>query len=210
MAAGKFQALWTPTFALLCCAQFFGSAQHALLQPTFPLYITSLGGHAVPSGYVLACFAVTSVIFRPLIGGWADRWSETGVLICGLLLLSAAVIFCFIPFTQATMLANALRRLGWAGFNAGGYSLLALSAPGSDAAKPRVTIVECKPAGRFYCRPSRSGLSMRRLAAFLQFLLLPLRWLHSARALARSLRATRQEPLTTGMGVFRLRGGGKF
>jgi MFS family permease len=121
--------LWTPTFALLCCAQFFGSAQHALLQPTFPLYITSLGGTPFKVGVVLACFAATSVIFRPLIGGWADRWSEAGVLTCGLLLLSAAVIFCLIPFAEATMFANALRGLGWAGLNAGGYSLLALSAP---------------------------------------------------------------------------------
>ncbi len=114
---------------MLCCAQFFGSAHHALLQPTFPLYITSLGGTPFKVGIVLACFAVTSVVFRPLIGGWADRWSETGVLICGLLLLSGAVIFCFIPFAEATMFANALRGLGWAGFNAAGYSLLALGAP---------------------------------------------------------------------------------
>ena len=121
--------LWTPTFALLCCAQFFGSAQHALLQPTFPLYITSLGDTPFKVGIVLACFAVTSVVFRPLIGAWADRWSETGVLICGLLLLSAAVIFCFIPFAEAAMFANALRGLGWAAMSAAGYSLLALSAP---------------------------------------------------------------------------------
>ena len=129
MAAGKSQSLWTPTFALLCCAQFFGSAQHALLQPTFPLYITSLGGTPFKVGLVIACFAVTSVVFRPLIGGWADRWSETRVLICGLLLLSAAVFFCFIPFAETTMFANALRGLGWAGLSAAGYSLLALSAP---------------------------------------------------------------------------------
>ena len=129
MPAGKSQSLWTSTFALLCCAQFFGSAQHALLQPTFPLYITALGGTPFKVGLVLACFAVTSVVFRPLIGGWADRWSEAGVLICGLLLLSAAVIFCFIPFAEATMFANALRGLGWAGMSAAGYSLLALSAP---------------------------------------------------------------------------------
>jgi MFS family permease len=129
MAAGKPQSLWTRTFALLCCAQFFGSAQHALLQPTFPLYITSLGGTPFKVGLVLACFAVTSVVFRPLIGGWADRWSETGVLICGLLLLSAAVTFCFIPFAEATMFANALRGLGWAGMSAAGYSLLAFGAP---------------------------------------------------------------------------------
>ena len=57
MAAGKSQSLWTPTFALLCCAQFFGSAQHALLQPTFPLFITSLGGTPFKVGLVIACFA---------------------------------------------------------------------------------------------------------------------------------------------------------
>jgi MFS family permease len=121
--------LRTRTFLLLCTAQFFGSSQHALLQPTFPLYITSLGGTPFKVGIVLASFAVTSVVFRPLIGGWADRWSETGVLICGLSLLSAAVFFCFIPFAEGTMVANALRGLGWAGMSAAGYSLLALSAP---------------------------------------------------------------------------------
>ena len=129
MPVGKPQSLWTPTFALLCCAQFFGSSQHALLQPTFPLYITALGGTPFKVGLVIACFAVTSVVFRPLIGGWADKWSEAGVLICGLLLLSAAVLFCFIPFAEATMFANALRGLGWAGLSAAGYSLLALTAP---------------------------------------------------------------------------------
>jgi MFS family permease len=129
MPSDNSKPLWTPTFALLCCAQFFGSAQHALLQPTFPLFITSLGGTPFKVGIVLACFAVTSVVFRPLIGGWADSWSETGVLICGLLLLSAAVTFCFIPVAEAPMLANALRGLGWAAMSAAGYSLLALSAP---------------------------------------------------------------------------------
>lgn len=123
------ETLLTRSFLLLCAAQFFGSAQHALLQPTFPLYITSLGGTPFQVGIVLACFAVTSVVFRPLIGGWADQWSEAGVLVCGLLLLTAAVFFCFMPLAETTMLANGLRGLGWAGLNAGGYSLLALSAP---------------------------------------------------------------------------------
>ncbi|MGH7886953.1 MAG: MFS transporter [Candidatus Binatia bacterium] len=129
MTATQSQPLWTRTFILLCCAQFFGSSQHALLQPTFPLYITSLGGTPFQVGLVLACFAVTSVVFRPLIGGWADSWSEAGVSMCGLALLSAAVLICFIPFTEATMFANALRGLGWAAMSAAGYSLLALSAP---------------------------------------------------------------------------------
>ncbi len=123
------ETLFSRMFILLCAAQFFGSSQHSLLQPTFPLYITALGGTPFQVGIVLACFAVTSVVFRPLIGAWADRWSEPGVSICGLSLLSVAVLFCFIPVAEATMFANALRGLGWAAMSAAGYSLLALSAP---------------------------------------------------------------------------------
>lgn len=123
------QTLWTRTFLLLCTAQFFGSSQHALLQPTFPLYITSLGGTPFQVGLVLACFAVTSVVFRPIIGGWADHWSEPGVSLCGLTLLALAVLICFIPLAEATMFANALRGIGWAAMSAAGYSMLALSAP---------------------------------------------------------------------------------
>jgi len=122
MPAPQSHTLWTRTFVLLCTAQFFGSSQHALLQPTFPLYITSLGGTPFQVGLVLACFAVTSVVFRPLIGGWADQWSEAGVSCCGLSLLSAAMLLCFIPFAEATMFANALRGLGWAAMSAAGYS----------------------------------------------------------------------------------------
>jgi len=129
MNAATNDTLWTRTFLLLCTAQFFGSSQHALLQPTFPLYITSLGGTPFQVGLVLACFAVTSVVFRPIIGGWADQWSEPGVSFCGLTLLSLAVLICFVPFAEATMFANALRGIGWAAMSAAGYSLLALSAP---------------------------------------------------------------------------------
>jgi MFS family permease len=129
MNATTKDTLWTRTFLLLCTAQFFGSSQHALLQPTFPLYITSLGGTPFQVGLVLACFAVTSVVFRPIIGGWADQWSEPGVSFCGLTLLSLAVLVCFIPFAEATMFANALRGIGWAAMSAAGYSMLALSAP---------------------------------------------------------------------------------
>ncbi|MGZ9272119.1 MAG: MFS transporter, partial [Candidatus Binatia bacterium] len=114
MSTPQSHTLWTRTFLLLCTAQFFGSSQHALLQPTFPLYITSLGGTPFQVGLVIACFAVTSVVFRPIIGGWADQWSEPGVSFCGLTLLALAVLLCFIPLTEATMFANALRGIGWA------------------------------------------------------------------------------------------------
>ena len=125
----KSGSIWTPAFALLCLAQLLGYAQHSILTPTFPLYVTQLGGSPFVVGLVLACFAVTSVIVRPIVGHWADRWNEAGVLISGLLFLGVSILLCLVPLVGATMLANGLRGIGWAGFNAGGYALLASSAP---------------------------------------------------------------------------------
>jgi MFS family permease len=129
MPTAKPESIWTPAFTLLCIAQFLGYAQHSILQPTFPLYVTQLGGSPFMVGLVLGSFAVTSVAFRPIIGHWADRWSETGVMISGLLFLGASLFLSFIPLIKTTMLANGLRGIGWAGLNAGGYTLLASRAP---------------------------------------------------------------------------------
>jgi MFS family permease len=123
--------LWTKTFVLLCAAQLLGYAQHFMLAPVLPLYLTQLGGSPSVVGIVLACFAVASVMVRPVVGHWADRWSESGVMIAGLLFQAASIFLCFIPFIPAAALANGLRGIGWAGLNTGGYSLLALIAPQS-------------------------------------------------------------------------------
>ena len=82
-------------------------------------------------GLVLAAFAATSVVVRPVVGHWADRWNEAGVMVSGLVFQGVSIFFCFLPFVGAAMLANGLRGIGWAGLNTGGYSLLALTAPES-------------------------------------------------------------------------------
>jgi MFS family permease len=129
MTSAQRESIWSRTFILLCAAQFLGYAQSYVLQPTFPLYVTHLGGSPFVVGVVLGCFGLTSVLFRPFIGYWADRWSEAGVLIVGLLAQAISILICFIPFVGATMLANGFRGIGWAGMVAGGYTLLATSAP---------------------------------------------------------------------------------
>ena len=129
MAQQQIDTIWTRTFILLCAAQLLGYAQHFMLAPVLPLFLTQLGAAPFVIGIVLACFAVTSVIVRPLVGHWADRSSEAGVMISGLLFQAASIFLCFIPFIPATALANGLRGIGWAGLNTGGYSLLALISP---------------------------------------------------------------------------------
>ena len=131
MSSTRADTIWTTTFILLCAAQFLGYAQHAMLAPVLPLYVTQLGGSPFIVGLVLACFAAMSVIVRPLVGHWCDRWSEAGVMISGLLFQGATILICFIPFVGAAMLANGLRGIGWGGLNTGGYSLLAHTAPES-------------------------------------------------------------------------------
>jgi MFS family permease len=123
------ESIWTHPFALLCLAEFLGYAQHFILQPTFPLYITQLGGSPFHVGLVIASFGVASVMSRPLLGYWADRWSVTGVMILGLFLQTLSISLCFVPFIAALMFVNALRGIGWSGMNTGGYTLLATSAP---------------------------------------------------------------------------------
>ncbi len=106
-----------------------GYAHSSLLTPTVPLYVTHLGGSPFVVGLVLASFAATSVLMRPVIGYWADTRSEASVLASGCLVMGASLLLFFIPVAETIMLANGLRGIGWAGLNTGGYALLALIAP---------------------------------------------------------------------------------
>ena len=135
MISDRSDTIWTKTFILLCASQLLGYAQHFMLAPVLPLYVTQLGGSPVVVGIVLACFAVASVIVRPVVGHWADRWSEAGVMISGLIFQATTIFLCFIPFVPAAALANGLRGIGWAGLNTGGYSLLARIAPEAKRAR---------------------------------------------------------------------------
>ena len=123
--------LWTSTFVLLCLVELLGYSQQAMINPILPLYIIQLGGSPFIVGLVISAFAATSVIARPIVGYWADRWSESFMLAFGLMMLAVGVLLCFLPFVACALLANALRGIGWAGVNAGGYALLARIAPES-------------------------------------------------------------------------------
>ena len=129
MTAATTDTLWTRAFIVLCLVQFLGYAQHFVLQPTLPIYVTHLGATPFVVGLVMASFAATSMILRPLVGYWSDRWSESGVMIAGLLIQGVSVLLCYLPFIGTTMIANSCRGVGWASVNSGGYALLAQCAP---------------------------------------------------------------------------------
>ena len=90
-------SLWTRAFALLCLAEFLCYAQHFVLQPALPLYITHLGGSPFIVGLVIAAFGITSVISRPIIGYWVDRWSPPGMMVLGMIGQGISILFCLLP-----------------------------------------------------------------------------------------------------------------
>ena len=124
-AANRVAALWTPSFIVLCVSVLLGYAHHALLVPTIPLYITDQGGSAALAGLALMTFSIPSFGLRPIVGKLSDSWSAAGVLTIGLALLALGGVVYMLPFMSAVFVAGAIRGLGWAGNNTGGYTILA-------------------------------------------------------------------------------------
>ena len=54
-------------FVMLCIVQFLGYAQHFVLQPTIPIYVTHLGASPFVVGLMMASFAAISMLLRPLV-----------------------------------------------------------------------------------------------------------------------------------------------
>src|SRR5581483_2337120 len=81
------------------------------------------------AGLIIAAFSVTSFPMRPVVGHLADSWSVRGVLILGTLVLTVTSLGFFVPLFGALAVVNAVRGIGWAGLNTGGYTSLARIAP---------------------------------------------------------------------------------
>lgn len=122
-------SFWTPTFLLLCAAQFLAYGHHALLTPTLPLYLDHLGGSPFLVGLLLASFSATSVVIRPLVGAWVDSGGETRVLSLSCAGLCLAVLVFVVPHVEGAFAANVLRGFSWAGINTSGYAFLAAVVP---------------------------------------------------------------------------------
>jgi MFS family permease len=121
--------LWTRTYFLICWVTGLGYAHQAILAPTIPLYVHSIGGSEFVVGLVLAAFSVTSCLLRPLVGYWTDRWSASGIAAAGNAVLGLCGMALMVPTLWMQCVVSGIRGLGWAGLNTGGNTLLAVIAP---------------------------------------------------------------------------------
>src|SRR5581483_7641853 len=123
------ERLWTRAYFGLLITVCLAYSHQALLTPTIPLYVKDLGGSTLMAGLVLLAFSVPSFATRPFLGYLADSRGVFVVLTAGTLLLGITGFLHVPRILPLVFAASALRGVGWAGLNTGGFSLLAHIAP---------------------------------------------------------------------------------
>ncbi len=78
--------LWTKVFIALYASNFIFFFGFYMLQPTLPLYITSIGGNDADVGTVATAFAIAAVVVRLLISFLLEKFSRKTLLYAGLIL----------------------------------------------------------------------------------------------------------------------------
>lgn len=76
--------LWTGSFIRICLVNFFIFVNFHALLPTFPFFVTWLGGDALTIGLATALFSVASIVSRPFVGWLIDTRGRRTILVLGL------------------------------------------------------------------------------------------------------------------------------
>ena len=77
--------LWTGSFVGICLVNFFIFVNFHALLPTFPFFVTYLGGDAVTIGLATALFSMASILSRPFVGWLVDTKGRRTILVLGLI-----------------------------------------------------------------------------------------------------------------------------
>ncbi|SHF26606.1 Predicted arabinose efflux permease, MFS family [Seinonella peptonophila] len=107
--------LWTSSFIILTISMLFLFTSVCLLIPTLPFFIKNLGGTESQVGIIVGTFTISAVIFRPIIGGFLDRYGRKPFIVFGLILF--LVLMCFYNWVSGLWILILLRFLhgiGWA------------------------------------------------------------------------------------------------
>ena len=88
--------LWTGSFIKICLVNFFVFVNFHALLPTFPFFVTYLGGDAVAIGVATALFSISSIISRPFVGWFVDTKGRCTILVIGLIGMSLLPMGYFI------------------------------------------------------------------------------------------------------------------
>jgi MFS family permease len=97
--------LVTPTLAT--CLGITAGAHIAvyLLNATLPLHVVALGGSKTQVGLLFSVSGMVSMVLRPLVGGWIDRYGFRPVMLPGALVLVATLLVLPLADTPVAFIA---------------------------------------------------------------------------------------------------------
>lgn len=78
------ETLWTSSFIKICLVNLFVFINFHALLPTFPFFVSFLGGDAKTIGLATALFSLASIISRPFLGWLTDTKGRCAMLVLGL------------------------------------------------------------------------------------------------------------------------------
>ena len=120
MVATFHRAFWVTFVAAVC----FFAAFYTLLVP-FPQYMTLIGVSDWQIGLVMGAFGVASLVGRPFVGVWCDRYGVRSVIIAGTLALAVGSL-CVIVTTSVPWLfvCRVMQALGYVAFTTASTALV--------------------------------------------------------------------------------------
>ena len=126
------ERIFSRSFSLAILANLFSFTSMYLLLATLPLYVLAIGGTVSDAGIVLACFTLTAVVVRPLIGRLSDRRSKKAIMLAGAVILAASSLLYEPAHSVPLLMAvRVFHGIGWAAFGTAASALAADLAPAS-------------------------------------------------------------------------------
>ncbi|MFP3668462.1 MFS transporter [Priestia sp. SIMBA_032] len=109
------ERLWTKSFILMIMGLLFLFVAFYMLYPTLPLFIKQMGGNESQVGLAMGAFMLSSVIFRPFIGGLLDKFGRRPFIVSGLILFAVAMyMYNWIGGIVILMGLRILHGMSWA------------------------------------------------------------------------------------------------
>jgi MFS family permease len=123
-------SIYTRDFILLILATFLFFSSFYLIMPILPLYVKEQGGFTIEVGLVVGAFALSSTVFRFLVGGSIDKKGRKRFLLLGAANFSlSALLYNLLPTTNFLLLLRLFHGIGIACYTTSSITLAADLAP---------------------------------------------------------------------------------
>ena len=106
--------VFTRSFVILACVNFFMFFAFQMLNVGMPVYVASLGANSVLVGLSTTLVTIMALAIRPFSGIILDRFGRKGILVLGtILIICATITYAIFPIVGVILGFRLLHGVGW-------------------------------------------------------------------------------------------------